>query len=590
MNKKNNTVSIQSKAKNTNTYRNNLGITLKIGIGLLFLSSFSSFAQTRMERNSSDTLTGKVVVVKAYSPAVSDVNKIQFSPKVIDSVKTSVDFKYFLQTSPAKTHYNVIPIHAAKVLPEPLPKLYNGCLKGGFGTYTSPLAEVCYSSNRSKEFAYDIHLKHQSSAGKIKLENYDEKVSSAYSDNLAEVNGKYFLKPHTQLQAGLRYDRNVVHNYGFNTALLPDTLPDKDDYKQRYWSTDVYLRYLNTYLTKNHFNYNMGVRYNYLQNLQNGFQHTIEADATMNQYYKKELIGGDIFFGSYIFDNAVDSTGNDPRMLVEAKPWVKVKGKKWQIKAGLDIVNDHFNDSSFYHFYPNVQLQFNLVEDYFTPYVGVSGETEVNHYHKLIKENPFVSPNISVRNTDHFFVGSAGLKGKISQKVSYDFGLDYSIINNAYFFINDTTSKYENLFVAESDDIELLTLTGKIYWAKTDRLNFLLKGEYFKYTMSNLDHAWHKPEYKVTFSTYYNLREKFVIHFDVFALGKQYAKEFNKLTPEEYISLDGMVDVNLGVEYRYNKLISAFLNLNNIAAQKYNRWNQYPTQTFNLMGGLMFSF
>lgn len=555
---------------------------------LLIFISFNSFGQARIERNSNDTIVGDVVVVKAYSPAVSDVNKIQFTPRVIDTVMPDISFKYYLKTSPAKTYYNVIPINAAKILPEPLTKLYDNCLKAGFGSYATPLAEYCYSSHRSKEYSINVHLKHESSTGKIKLnDTYEEKAYLGYSNNLADINSKFYFKKSNQLQLGVKYDRNVVHNYGFNTALLPDSMPDKSEYRQRYWSTNMYLRMLNTLHIKSRLNYNAGVNYNFMENLQKSNQHTIEFDATVSQYHNRELIGGDLFVGAYAFNNVVDSLVTDPKILVAVKPWVKVKGKKWDVKAGLDIVNDHYNDSSFYHFYPNVLFRFNLIENYFSPYIGVSGKSEVNHYHKLIQENPFVSPNIHIKNTNHMFVGTLGLKGKVSQKLSFDLGLDYSIIDDAYFFVNDTSEKYDNLFIAETDDVELLTLTGQVYWYKTDRLNFLLKGEYFQYTMSALDKPWHKPDYKITFSTYYNIRSKFVIHFDIFALGEQYAKDFYSNTS---VKLDGMVDVNLGVEYRYNKRISAFVNFNNIISQKYQRWNQYPTQGFNAHGGLMFSF
>ncbi len=564
-------------------------IEVKAIIILLLFVTFSSFAQSRIERNTNDTIVGDVVVIKAYSPAVSDVNKIQFTPQVTDTVMPNISFKYYLRTSPAKTHYNVIPIHAAKILPEPLTKLYDNCVKAGFGSYATPLAEYCYSSHRSKEYSLNVHLKHESSTGKIKLnDDYPEKAHLGYSNNLADINSKIFFKRNKQMQLGIKYSRNVVHNYGFNTSLLPDTMPDKSEYRQRYWSANTHLRFLNTVNQKSKLSYNTGINYSFMENIQKSNQHTIEIDATLSQYHNKELLGGDLFVGAYAFNSVVDSLMTDPKILIEAKPWVKVKGRKWDVKAGLDIVNDHYNDSSFYHFYPNVMFNFNLVEDYFSPYIGVQGKAEVNHYYKLIQENPFVSPNIMLKNTNHIFIGMAGLKGKISQKLSFNFGLDYSIIDNAYFFVNDTSEQYDNLFIAESDDVQLLTLHGQVFWDKSKSLRFLLKGEYFNYTMSVLDKPWHKPDYTITFSTYYNLRDKFIVRFDVFALGEQYAKNF--YGQEKYIKLKGMIDINLGFEYRYNKRISAFVNFNNIISQKYQRWNQYPTQGFNAHGGLMFSF
>jgi hypothetical protein len=51
-----------------------------------------------------------------------------------------------------------------------------------------------------------------------------------------------------------------------------------------------------------------------------------------------------------------------------------------------------------------------------------------------------------------------------------------------------------------------------------------------------------------------------------------------------------IADVNLGVEYRYNKRISAFLQFNNLAAQRYQRWYNYQVQGFQVMGGVTFRF
>jgi hypothetical protein len=66
--------------------------------------------------------------------------------------------------------------------------------------------------------------------------------------------------------------------------------------------------------------------------------------------------------------------------------------------------------------------------------------------------------------------------------------------------------------------------------------------------------------------------------------------ELNEQGEETAIELKGTVDVNAGLEYRYTKRLSLFLQLNNIAALEYNKWNKYPTQRFNLLGGLTYVF
>jgi hypothetical protein len=44
------------------------------------------------------------------------------------------------------------------------------------------------------------------------------------------------------------------------------------------------------------------------------------------------------------------------------------------------------------------------------------------------------------------------------------------------------------------------------------------------------------------------------------------------------------------VEYRYSKRISAFIQLNNIASQRYQRWYNYPVQPIQVMGGVTARF
>ncbi|HZE84501.1 MAG TPA: hypothetical protein VE035_09340, partial [Puia sp.] len=53
---------------------------------------------------------------------------------------------------------------------------------------------------------------------------------------------------------------------------------------------------------------------------------------------------------------------------------------------------------------------------------------------------------------------------------------------------------------------------------------------------------------------------------------------------------DGAFDFNAGVEFRITRQVNLWLQLNNIFNEKYERWHQYQTYGFNLLGGIVFSF
>jgi outer membrane receptor protein involved in Fe transport len=94
----------------------------------------------------------------------------------------------------------------------------------------------------------------------------------------------------------------------------------------------------------------------------------------------------------------------------------------------------------------------------------------------------------------------------------------------------------------------------------------------------------------------YDLGDKLVFKSDIYYISRQFAKT-NEVqegqSPQNGFyqkELKGVIDINIGAEYRYSERLSAFLNLNNIANQRYYRWNNYPNQRFNLLAGLTWAF
>jgi hypothetical protein len=72
-------------------------------------------------------------------------------------------------------------------------------------------------------------------------------------------------------------------------------------------------------------------------------------------------------------------------------------------------------------------------------------------------------------------------------------------------------------------------------------------------------------------------------------LGERYAKIYNQTRNGSYKTIPSVLDFNFGAEYRYTKILSFWLHLNNFTASKYYIWNQYPAQRFNMMVGMSYS-
>ena len=126
-----------------------------------------------------------------------------------------------------------------------------------------------------------------------------------------------------------------------------------------------------------------------------------------------------------------------------------------------------------------------------------------------------------------------------------------------------------------------------------EKINVIAKGNYYGYQLDSNAKAWHRPDFDITLSGIYNLKSKIILKADLFYIGKQWAlqQETNTITgvtTPKQVQLKGFADINVGAEYRYSKMLSFFVNVNNIGNVRYYRWDRYPTQRFNAMIGVTF--
>lgn len=549
-----------------------LVITISFICTLLFFNKVA-VSQVKPDNN--------VNIIKPYDPTVGDAYKINLLPEINDTSGVKNNFSYKVYPKQLPVDFQVLPINPAKMVGEPISKLYSTYLKAGYGNYNTLLGEAGVNMLRSKNYAGGIYVKHQSSITKLKLAN-DFKSPASYSDNKVTLFGKKFFENST-LSGDASYSRSALHYYGYDTA-YSDTVIEKKQIFQHYNTITGNAGLISNHTDSQHLNYDANIKYEYFEDNYKSYQNRFNVRTDLSSFYKTELIGGTIDLSWINKNSAIDTFNN---ALIQLNPWVNFTGDKWKIKCGLLMNVDTYTDSAFYHFYPTVMLQYNVIENFLIPFVGFDGGIIQNHFSKMAIENPYTRPGLQMQNTNNKINLNAGFKGNFSKKVSFLIKGSYGTYDNMYFFVNDTLG-IGNYFDVVYDDVKLLHFNGEISYKNAEKLNVFLRGNYYKYTLKTLDKPWHKPEWDVTLATRYNLRNKIVVSLDLFCLGERFAPNFR--TPDSPYKLKSTIDANIGIEYRYSKVLSAYLNLNNITASKKYYWNFYPTQGFNLLGGLTYSF
>ena len=541
-----------------------------------------------------------VKIVADFTPTISDAFKINLNPRIEDTIVETPKLAYSINSVRMNTEFRIEPIKAIKLPTELQDKLYNSFLKAGFGNYITPYAEYFFNSTRSKDYNAGFHIKHLSSNAKEGIKGYN---NSKYSDNEASVYAKYFLTNHT-IYGNVNFQRNMVHYYGHRT----DSTNDK--YKQLYKDSDIIQRYAliefnGGIINTNHDSRRIDHELNFkLYNMADNYS-ARENNLSLNGFVSKNIafmssakdqkamISSELKY--FQNNNDIVNTGGTDFKVI---PQLLTDFDKVKIDLGLNF-NIRADAASEFHIYPLINVDLNLVNEMLYAYAGVNGELKKNNLREISEENPFISSNTELNYTNNKFRFYGGIKGNVSKNISYNATLSNTNVHNMPLFVNeiDTAKNAKNLFSLIYEDAQILNLKAEVSIQIGEKLGVMLRGNYFNYSMSDTIKAWEKPAYDLRFTTNYHYNDKLILKADFTGLFEIYARAYDvkkvgskKVVYQYAEKLKNIFDINLGAEYVLTNQLSAFINFNNLCFSSYKRWYNYPTQKFNVLGGISYKF
>ena len=544
-----------------------------------------------------DTLNIKVV--GAYNPTIADAYKISDFPRIDDKAPPKPELKYGINSDKFTSDFKVVPVKPATIKGEHLTKLYKGYIKIAGGSPGIFQANGFYNSLRSKRKAWGVKVNHFSSSGKV-----DDVGYSGFGESGINLYGKKFLKKHT-LSGGLDMDMNNYHFYGYDmtdsvVVALDDTITGRDATLQKFTILGAHARLLSHYRDSTALNYDIRFKYYNLTDNYQTMENNFVASVDFTRYIEKEFM--DIYFEYDYNDDRFYKDADSMRILsntvVTLRPQITTGGPKYKFTVGLngvlDVLGDLYVNA---RIYPNLYFSYNLVKDIMIPYVGIGGGLKRNTIRTMSTENPYINSdlhddfnNTSINNTVNSIQFYGGIKGEFSSSSSFNISISRDKLDNQYFYVNDTSSTLNNRFGLIYDNVAQFRLKGEMSYQVREKIKLMLVGEINEYKMDLLEQAYHKPAYHISLLGSYNLQEKIIVKTDLFAIGDQYARTYDDQGSPVPVKLKGVFDANLELEYRYTKKLSVYLKLNNLTAQRYNRWYAYPTMRFNFLVGLTYIF
>jgi hypothetical protein len=571
-----------------NIIRFSLPLTVSVLLTALFWGSANNAAAQTKPYNE------EITVVAPFDPIIPDAFKISRNPAISDTLSAVPVMNYSVMPRRADVTPVIEPLPAVKLLAEPLSKLYRNYLRAGAGNNASLYGELTMSSLRSKTYLVSIHLKHQSSAGKIQ-----DFGPPGNSKNEAEASVVRYFDEHS-LSGKAFYERDGFHLYGFRPADYPDTVISADELKQHFFTTGASIGFASHYKADDKVNHNLVLDYAHTGGSIGQKEDQVKFSAALDRKFDLLKLGKPQILGlsaGYSYLNQQDTALRTGSGILLFNPYMKASYNEYSFMAGF-IVNISTDSVTKGHLYPMAEARLELIPGGLNVFAGISGGLERTSLRRFTEENLYLSPVTPWNYTNDKFRIYGGFQSNISRSFNFNGTLSSSTYENFPFFVTDTAAFLLNSFTLVYDNVNAVKIRGEFEYVKSERLRLSLTGEYNHYKTSGQEYAWYKPTWVFEFSGRYDLQKKIVVTARASINSAVWApvpvNASIALTPDAYIlepqQLKGWADISLGTEYRFTKALSFWLNFNNLAATKYFRWYNYRSYGFNLLGGASYSF
>jgi len=552
-------------------------------------------AQTPQSRSQDTIDTQVVTIVKPYTPKISDAFKLKQTPRMGVSETPQKSVKYTIFSIPVASTFT--PAKGTSVRLDKLKKekLFQNYASLGYGNYGTILGNLYLNHRLGRGERIGGYIEHHSSQGGIDGLQFED----GFSNSSAQINYVKSLKT-LVWNTDAAFQRQAVNWYGlpFETTLALDPKQvystielgsDLQFTKGILRSGDIHLRrFSDAYDSQE-----------YHLTGETNFQFDV-LDSPINSSIKIDYLKGS-FAKNY---NGLE-TQNYGNIQISVAPSYQYVQDDLTVLVGFKayyLMDSEQNKNDFY-IYPNVEASYAVVNSIVVAYAGVKGDLYQNTYYDFAQINPFVSPTLDIRPSSTPYKVFVGTKGKLSQSIGYDLKGSFTREQNKALFRTHSIQNLSapnnynqgNSFGIVYDDVDVINISGALEIDMSQKLNVRLKGDLYKYTSDVEPTAWNLPEFEASLFLDYQLSDKLSIAANLFYWGsRQDTTNFEgpfipePMTPN--VTLNAFLDANFQIAYEITNQFGAFVKVNNIANNSYNRWNHYPVQGFQILGGVSYKF
>ncbi len=524
-----------------------------------------------------DTTRQSINITSSFKPVLRNAVKINFSGSQLLADSNKSVRPYLV---PAQNlFYTYQPITLKPLALQQDSNLYLGIrnyIKAGFGNYTTPYVKAGLSFGDGNKILVNLFGSFISSKGTIKNQEYAQfegRATASYFTKQFEIYGSATVRQQNYFLYG--YDHNL---YDYKKATIKQHLQDI--------SIRAGIRNINT--NKYRVNYNPNIELSLFSNINKlnettlivnapvekkfgeSFTLKIEARADITNYFTKGFIPV-----NYSFSNNV----------VQVSPSIQYSTPALNINGGIIPTWDNGK----FVWLPNVYADFKLKQNVFMFQAGWVGRYIKNTYKNLTGINPYLTPVASQTNTKEVeFYG--GIKGSLGKHFNFNAKAGLVTYNDLPFFINNNAAlpgDNKSFIISNERKVNNFRIHGDLSYINQDKFTATAGVTFNGYTgMKTNARAWNTLPVEVNGSLRWWAFKQLMLKADFYMFGGGYYLGTGNVSN----TFKPGADLSAGAEFRISKQFSAWLDVNNIFNNKYERWHNYQVYGLNLLGGVRFEF
>ena len=567
----------------------------------LFLLSIS-ISYTQKKENSIDTES--IVIVKSFTPSLSDAFKIKSNPFISDSISNSkFELVYNLKKIPVISTFEPNKATPLKLKQKILYNPFNTFFSGAFGNKNqlffniSSLVEI----DRSQRFGLNFY--------KDGFGNDIDNTILRSNQNYNEIGFNHNLRNNQyNVNTQFKFSKSLNNYFGLNENVWDQSFLN---------SIDPQIR-RNNFKVRSDWNW-----YDYFfndfvlqANLSTDNFGSIEKQIGLSTNFGSELARSNIkgkikiqglntrFVSSY-FEKIQEEYSQS---LGSLSVFWQNTNKDLRIKIGAGVTYflgiDQISNNLIY--YPEIEIFYQKEENKIISYLNALGGAKLNSYSSLTDVNPYIAPTALLVPTFNKYNIQLGIRSRLASVLNFDFGLIFDEVENYNFYQRlpfDNENELESYRLSNAFESKYLDLS--FYGFNASIIINMIKDNFIRFEASyrffdtqQEEILWNIPSLQANWESQIKWNDHLAFSFKGSMWGDRSAA-VRPIFLDQELSSDLLINEEIlpifirssaHITYKLTKQFDLFFKGRFNSKGIHGRWSYYPEPPFLILGGITYKF